>query len=419
MQIEGWKFEQLGSLGNKSKPSVKAGPFGSALKKEFYVKEGYKVYGQEQVIANDPFFGDYYIDEAKFKSLKSCEISSGDILISLVGTVGKVLLLPDNCEKGVINPRLLRISIDENILNGLYLKYFLESENVANTMLKWAQGGTMGVLNAETLKKLQIPIPPIQEQKKIAEILSTWDKAIATVEKLVANSQQQKKALMQQLLTGQKRLLDDNGVRFSDEWETYSFLQLGNTYTGLSGKNKEHFGKGKSYIPYMNIFKNSRIKLDNLELVDIAENENQNAVKYGDIFFTTSSETPEEVGMSSVLMQEIENVYLNSFCFGFRLNSFETLLPEFASHILRSQKIRKQISTLGQGATRYNLSKNQLMKLEIELPIIKEQEKIAQVLTLADQEIDIYQQQLDKLKLEKKALMQQLLTGQKRVKLET
>ncbi len=409
MQIEGWDFYKLEDIAdiNPSKSPRPENGLASFIPMES-VSESAKMLNH-QVKPYDEI-------EKGFTSFKNSDVLVAKITPCFENGKGALV---ENLENGIgfgsTEFHVLRAN-GKSISKYLYYLTNSHEFRIRGEMNMQGSAGQKRV-TTDYLKSYKVNLPPIEEQKKIATILSTWDKAIEAVEKLVANSQQQKKALMQQLLTGQKRLLDDNGVQFSDSWKTYSFQQLGNTYTGLSGKNKEHFGKGKPYIPYMNIFKNSRIKLDNLELVDIAENENQNAVKYGDIFFTTSSETPAEVGMSSVLMQEIENVYLNSFCFGFRLNNFETLLPEFASHILRSQEIRKQISMLGQGATRYNLSKNQLMKLEIELPTIKEQEKIAQVLTLADREIDLYQQQLDKLKLEKKALMQQLLTGQKRVKL--
>lgn len=280
-------------------------------------------------------------------------------------------------------------------------------------------GGTKQAnLSAKQLQELPVLIPPELEQKKIAQILSTWDKAISVTEKLLTNSQQQKKALMQQLLTGKKRLLDERGVRFSGEWEYTIFGNLGDTYTGLTGKTKEDFGAGKPYIPYINIFKNSRIDIQNLEYVQVNDDERQSVVKYGDIFFTTSSETPEEVGMSSVLLEEVSEVFLNSFCFGFRLNNFETLIPKYARYLFRSEHVRRQISTLGQGATRYNLSKRQLIKLELKLPCVEEQQKIAAVLSAADAEISTLEKKLACLRDEKKALMQQLLTGKRRVKVD-
>ncbi|WP_194578423.1 restriction endonuclease subunit S, partial [Vibrio anguillarum] len=162
-------------------------------------------------------------------------------------------------------------------------------------------------------KKLKIAVPPYTEQKKIAQILSTWDKAITTTEQLLYNSKLQKKALMQQLLTSKKRF-----PRFEGIWKKYTLGELGDTFNGLTGKTKDDFGFGKKYIPYINIFKNSRIDVSALELVDVKEGESQSLSQYGDIFFTTSSETPDEVGMSSVLLDHVDELYLNSFCFGYR-----------------------------------------------------------------------------------------------------
>ncbi|EHU9083140.1 restriction endonuclease subunit S [Aeromonas dhakensis] len=295
-----------------------------------------------------------------------------------------------------------------------YYYQFLISQY--DNIREMANSGGQENLSGGIVKSIKVPVPPLPEQKKIAKILSTWDKAISTTEQLLANSQQQKKALMQQLLTGKKRLLDNNGVRFSGEWKKSTLGNLGNTFNGLTGKTKDDFGFGKKYIPYINIFKNSRIDLEALDLVDVKEGESQSLTQFGDIFFTTSSETPDEVGMSSVLLDQVDEVYLNSFCFGFRLFDFKSLLPEFARYLLRSENIRSEIAVLGQGATRYNLSKKQLMKLELVLPNINEQKKIATILSTADQEIASLQQKLDTLKQEKKALMQQLLTGKRRVK---
>lgn len=268
----------------------------------------------------------------------------------------------------------------------------------------------MPKINRNDLNTVTLLLPPVGEQKKIAQILSTWDQAITTTERLLDLARQQKKALMQQLLTGKKRF-----PRFEGEWKKYTLGELGDTFNGLTGKTKDDFGFGKKYIPYINIFKNSRIEVNALELVDVKESESQSLSQYGDIFFTTSSETPDEVGMSSVLLDHVDELYLNSFCFGYRLFGFESLQPEYARYLLRSEHVRREIAVLGQGATRYNLSKKQLMKLELTLPPVDEQKKIASVLSGADQEIETLQSQLDGLKQEKKALMQTLLTGKRRV----
>lgn len=339
----------------------------------------------------------------------------GDVLFTREAPAGESCLVPED-KKICMGQRMVLLRPNRKKVDPLFLSLILATEKCKFDIYRLSIGSTVSRINISDIKNLKVASPPLPEQQKIAKILSTWDQAISATEKLLENSQQQKKALMQQLLTGKKRLLDENEVSFSEEWNEYSLGNLGNTFTGLMGKTKDDFGNGVPYITYMNIFKNSRIDINQVDYVIVKEDENQNSVRYGDIFFTTSSETAEEVGMSSVLLEEVERLYLNSFCFGFRLNNFKILLPQFAAYMLRSSNIRKQISILGQGATRYNLSKNQLMKLILKLPTIAEQKKITEVLTLSDQEIQTLQKKLDCLKQEKKALMQQLLTGKKRVK---
>ena len=271
-------------------------------------------------------------------------------------------------------------------------------------------GATINSINNNDLKKFKIPLPPLPEQKKIADCLSTWDVAIEKQSALINALTDRKKALMQQLLTGKKRL-----PGFSEEWKEVKLGDIGKTYNGLTGKTKEDFGEGEPFITYMNIFSNSKIDISNFEYVKIGVNENQNKTIYGDIFFTVSSETPDEVGMASVLLDRVDNLYLNSFCFGFRLNDLKSLLPEFSSYLFRNDLFRKEVYKLAQGSTRFNLSKLELMKIKIKLPPIEEQTAIAEILATADRELQLQKEKLMQLQTQKKGLMQVLLTGKKRL----
>ena len=178
---------------------------------------------------------------------------------------------------------------------------------------------------------------------------------------------------------------------FSGEWKNTSLGKIGKTFNGLTGKSGNDFGQSSPYITYKSIFDNSRVDINRVDYVAISEEEkrkeSQNKVLYGDIFFTTSSETPDEVGMTSVLLDEIKDCYLNSFCFGYRLFSQEYYLPEYLRFYLRSQVIRKKLSMLAQGSTRFNISKNEVMRLGIKVPTYIEQRKIANFLTLIDERI--------------------------------
>lgn len=193
-------------------------------------------------------------------------------------------------------------------------------------------------------------------------------------------------------------------------WTQTKVGNLGFTYSGLRSKNKIDFGHGSPFITYMNIFTNSKIDKSRFDLVDVGEEENQNKVKYGDVFFTVSSETPEEVGMSSVLLDEVDNYYLNSFCFGFRLKDFNSLIPQYARYLFRGGDFRSKIIKMAQGSTRFNLSKDRVLSLNITLPTVKEQRKIAEILGTVDENIAKTQEVIEATEKLKRGLMQQLFT---------
>jgi len=166
------------------------------------------------------------------------------------------------------------------------------------------------------------------------------------------------------------------------------------------------------------VFENSVIDLSNLDYVRVAADESQSLVASGDIVFTTSSETPEEVGMSSVVLSEPEQLYLNSFCFGFRVFEKGVMAPEFARFFFRSAPVRRRIVSLAQGSTRYNLSTRRFLELSFALPPFDEQMRIAQILSDARQIEEASCEYAAALRKERDALMHQLLTGKRRIKVE-
>lgn len=288
-----------------------------------------------------------------------------------------------------------------------YLAYFFESTKFKSQINKYSEGGVRLYLFYENFKKISLNLHSFEIQKKIASFLSSVDKKIELLTKKHELLEKYKKGLMQKIFSQDIRFRQDDGSDFPD-WESKSLNEFSTTFVGLSGKSGSDFGSGKKYIQYTQIFKDSKIDISDCGLVDISRDEKQNKVKRGDIFFTTSSETPNEVAYSSVILEEIDEVYLNSFCFGMRLNSHEEVSPSFARHLFRDQRFRKIIFPLAQGSTRYNISKTNMMKLNVEIPSILEQNKISNILDAIEEKLSLNNKVIEKTQTFKKGLLQQM-----------
>jgi type I restriction enzyme S subunit len=192
---------------------------------------------------------------------------------------------------------------------------------------------------------------------------------------------------------------------FTDEWVITKLGSIGTTYSGLSGKSSSDFGHGQgNYVTYLNVFENS---IANLTLVGKVEvDKSQNEILYGDVLFTTSSETPFDVGMSSVWLGNAPNTYLNSFCFGYRPQV--NVNPFYLGYLFRANVFRKQMFTLAQGISRYNISKNKVMESYIKIPSIDEQVNIGKLFNDMDSLITLHQQKHEKLINVKKAFLDKL-----------
>jgi type I restriction enzyme S subunit len=196
-------------------------------------------------------------------------------------------------------------------------------------------------------------------------------------------------------------------------WSEKVIDSLGKTFNGLTGKSGDDFNSGESFLTYLQIFNQKVDQKSMCGKVRIKENEKQHRVNYGDFLFTTSSETPEEVGYSSVFLSKDFEPYLNSFCFGFRPNNFEEIYPPFAKYLFRGQSFRKKMLKLAQGSTRYNISKSEFLKTTLTLPSIDEQIKIAEILQTSELLLDNSIALIDKLKNLKSGVLNDLLKHRK------
>jgi len=338
-------------------------------------------------------------------------LKENDIVFARTGaSTGKTYLYKKSDGTLVYAGFLIKTSIQSKKANSKYVFYCLHTQRywdwVAVTSMRSGQPG----INGNEYASFIIPCPPLPEQERIAEALSDVDNLIISLENLIAKKKAIKQGAMQELLTGRKRL-----PGFAGEWDDYVVGKMGDFYSGLSGKSKKDFDCGEAhFITFLNVLSNVKIDISILASVDVKENEFQNVVKKGDLFFNTSSETPEEVGMCAVLDEELDNTYLNSFCFGFRLND-DTHAPLFLSYYLNGSIGRKIMSVLAQGATRYNLSKSNFAETVIKLPSKEEQTAIASILSDIDSEIEALEEKLEKIHQVKQGMMQELLTGRIRL----
>ena len=272
-------------------------------------------------------------------------------------------------------------------------------------------GGAQQVFNTTLASSFQLLLPPYEEQRRIARVLLDADDLCSSLECLLAKRQAIKQGVLQGLLTAETRL-----PGFADKWRTSSLGDLGRTYGGLTGKTADDFGRGAGrYVTFMDVMSNVRIDGSRLARVQLSPCERQNEVRSGDILLNGSSETPDELAMAAVVVDVPAGTLLNSFCFGFRPNGGAPLVPEFLAHLLRAEPGRRLLSSTAQGATRYNLSKKQFLRLRICLPSLAEQRAIAGTLRDIDDEVEELERRLAKARELKLGMMQELLTGRTRL----
>lgn len=280
--------------------------------------------------------------------------------------------------------------------------FFLHSDEFMHRMVDISVGGLSPTINWGDLKHQEFLLPPKAEQARLAKLLWAMDEVI----------EREKESFDKYELFNKRYLFDSvSGSRSKNikDWKEYVFGSLGQTFGGLNGKTKKDFGEGSPFINYMNVFKNSRIDPTQVDYVQINKGEKQHEIKYGDIILTGSSETPEEVGMSSVVLDELNGYYLNSFCFGFRLNDFKTLLPEYARFLMRGNEVRSFMFKHAQGSTRFNLSKTTVKeKLKVFLPSLEEQKAISVNLEFMEEQLDAYRVKISSSQTLQKSLINQV-----------
>lgn len=318
----------------------------------------------------------------------------------------------DKCPCGALSTLYICFGLKSNVdIDSDYLTHYFDSQKWNSEVAAICAEGARnhGLLNVSTSDFFDINImsPSLPEQRKIADLLSAVDAVIAAQQAEVDAWEQRKKGVMQKLFSQEVRFRADDGSDFPD-WEEKTLGEEGQFYGGLSGKGKDDFDCGNGrFVTYMNVYKNTFASRDAMGRVKVGDTEKQNKVRYGDILFTQSSETVDEVGLSSVYLYNDEP-YLNSFCMGYRFNNLDNVCPEFIGYCMRSNEIRKSIMLMGQGISRINLGAKRLATVKYKIPSLSEQRKIANCLASMDEVIQKSKGELAKWQELKKGLLQQM-----------
>ena len=334
-------------------------------------------------------------DEKILDKYKASFLQNGDVIIADTAedtTVGKCSEIAGLRDEVVLSGlHTIPYRPVEKFATG-YLGYYLNSSAYHDQLIPLMQGIKVTSISKSAMQDTDVVYPKsTEEQAMIGSYFQSLDNIITLHQRKCEQTKKLKKYMLQKMFPQNGEKVPE--IRFDGftyDWEQRKLGDIGSTFTGLSGKTKEDFGHGDAqFITYMNVFSNPVANLEMTEAVEI--DAKQNCVKKGDVFFTTSSETPEEVGMSCVMPENKDNIYLNSFCFGYRPT--EKFDLDYLAYVLRADSFRQEMTFLAQGISRYNISKNKVMEVSIPIPNLEEQTMVGQYFSNLDHLITLHQRQ--------------------------
>ena len=347
------------------------------------IDEASSTYNDTDIVSPDGSLTDNYV------------VNDRDILLARTGaSTGKSYLYRKSDGKLYYAGFLIRANVTE------HNPYFVFSQLHTHRYWRWvsimsARSGQPGI-NSQEYSSFPIFTTSLHEENKIASLLSRLDERIATQNKIIEKYESLIQAMCDTLIESEQHKVE---LAFSD---------FGKSYSGLSGKSAEDFGEGCPYITYMNVYQNQIINATNVGLVKINGAEQQSVVHYGDILFTLSSETAEEVGIGAVYLGDTYPLYLNSFCFGIHIIDDNKIFPPFLAFYVSTKSFRKVVFPLAQGSTRFNLQKNDFMKKGFSFPTVERQRNIYSALKTYSDKLSVEKSLAKLLCKQKNHLLSQL-----------
>jgi len=413
---EDWETVKLGEITNKVGSGIT--PRGGS---KVYLNKGIPFFRSQNILHGKISIKDIvYISEAQHKKMINTHLQPEDVLLNITGaSIGRCCVFPSNFNNGNVNQHVCIIR-PNGIIESNYLCNLLNSKIGQKQIWNFQAGGNREGLNFQQIKSFNIPLPPLPEQQKIASILTTVDDKISSIEDQIQKTEQLKKGLMAKLLTegiGHTEFKDTKIGRIPASWgiDTIKNLSKG-TQNGLY-KIKEYYGDGYEMVHMPDIFANEYIVEGNMKKVKLSDSEIEKYKLYeGDLLFARRSLVPEGSGKCCVVSKINNHITFESSIIRTSLIK-EHIFPLFAYYCIFSPNGKKEMMKYVRQVAVSGITGEDLKKYILPLPPLPEQKKIASILTAVDDKIEVLNSKRTSYTTLKKGLLQQLLTGQMRVKL--
>ncbi|MDN4100460.1 restriction endonuclease subunit S [Bacillus cereus] len=392
-----WEEKQITEIAFDEKSAVKIGPFGSQLKKEYLIEEGpYKVYGQENVFKNDFSQGNRFINEDRYLVLKSSELVAGDIVISMMGTIGKISEVPNGIQKGIMDSHLIRIRLDNTKYLNEFFTQVMNSRNVKKQIMSLSVGSIMSGLSSKIIKSLIFPMTSVDEQEKISTFLISLDKKIQLQQEKIDLLQEQKKGYMQKIFKREIRFKDDDGKDYP-KWHIN--VRMETLFKSISNK------KNNGDEPVLSATQDrGMVYRDTLERHMAFAKENLKSYKLVEVGDFVISLRSFQGGIEYSQLQGLVSPAYTVF-----RKVSEDVDEEFFAELFKTTTFIQRLNSTTYGIRDGKaISYSDFSTLRFDLPCIEEQRKIAKFISILDKKIDIEQQKLEALQQQKKGFMQQM-----------
>jgi type I restriction enzyme S subunit len=423
-----WEFLPVKRLSTLKEDAVLTGPFGSLLHSSDYVKKGIplvliKNIQNGQIIETDiP-----KISEKDAERLSRYSLKPGDIIFSRVGRVGSAALALQKHDGWIISGQTLRIRFGNPKINSAYINYFIQSKIFAKLFQPMLVGTTRESINTTILENVPIIVPPLEEQKKIASILSEVDELIQKTDQIIERTRRLKKSLMQKLLIKGIGHKDYKKMRFGFRFmkveipSSWNLLPLSEvSLDGLQNgifKKREEYGQGVPLVNVSDLFSTDDIDIDKLERVSVNKDEiKQFGIEEGDIFFCRSSLVMDGIGRSNIVTELTEPSVFECHVMMLRPDK-QKIYPKFLAYYAQSKTAKTFLYAVSMTLTMTTIRQPDLEQLPVPIPSLEEQQKIVMILSSIDSQIQTQHSYSLHLETIKKGLIQKLLTGKIRAKI--